>query len=264
MTTLEIDGAELHFEERGSGAPVLFLHGLGSSSAAWEPQLAHFAARYRCIALDARGSGRSRDLAHPHGPFAVRTFARDAAVLLERLSASPAHVVGLSMGGMIAFQLAVDAPAAVRTLTIVNSAPALVPRTARERLALLTRKVMTRVVGPAGMSKVLAPRLFPKPEQASLRAEFIRSMAENDRRAYIATTNAIVGWSVEDDIGAIDAPTLIIAADQDYTPVAFKEAYARRMKHARVEVASDAHHAFPVEHPERFNAMLETFLQQQA
>lgn len=264
MPTLTISDAELHYEERGAGEPLLFLHGLGSSTADWEPQMDHFAARFRCIALDARGSGRSRDLAHPHGPFAMRTFAADAAALLEHLGAAPAHVVGLSMGGMIAFQLAVDSPASVRTLTITNSAPAVVPHTARQHLAVLSRKVMTRLFGPAGMSKVLARRLFPRDDLASLRERFIAAMAKNDRRAYIATTNAILGWSVEERIGEIAAPTLVIAADQDYTPVAHKEAFARRMKHARVEVARDARHAFPVEDPQRFNAMVEAFLARNA
>ncbi len=260
MATLTTADAELHYEERGAGAPILFLHGLGSSAEAWAPQLDHFSAKYRCIALDARGSGLSRDLAHPHGPFSLRTFARDAATLLERTGAAPAHVVGLSMGGMIAFQLAVDSPRSVRTLTICNSAPAVVPRTPREHAALLSRKLMARVLGPKAMGKMLAPRLFPKPEQAALRASFIESMARNDRRAYLATTNAIVGWSVEGRIGEIEAPALILAADGDYTPVASKEAYARRMKDARVVVAPNARHAFPVEDPDRFNAYLEEFL----
>jgi len=79
MPTLTLPDAELHYEARGQGEAILFLHGLGSSAEAWAPQIAHFSARHRCIALDARGSGRSRDLAHPHGPFSLRTFARDAA-----------------------------------------------------------------------------------------------------------------------------------------------------------------------------------------
>ena len=264
MPTLTTSEAVLRYEDRGEGEPILFLHGLGSSADAWAPQIEHFSARHRCIALDARGSGQSRDLAHPGGPFSLRTFARDAQVLLDELGAAPAHVVGLSMGGMIAFQLAVDSPRSVRSLTIVNSAPAVVPRTPREHAALLTRKLMAKWLRPETMGKALARRLFPKPEQVELRASFIESMAKNDRRAYSATTNAIIGWSVEDRIGEIDAPALILAADGDYTSVASKEAYARRMKHARVVVVSDARHAFPVEHPARFDAYLEDFLNTQA
>lgn len=260
MPTLTTPDAELHYEDRGSGETILFLHGLGSSSEAWAPQIDHFAARHRCIALDARGSGRSRDLARPHGPFALSDFARDAATLLDRLGAGPAHVVGLSMGEMLAFQLAVDSPKSVRSLVITNSGPAVVPRTAREHAALFTRKVVARLFGPKGMAKMLAPRLFPKLEHASLRASFMESMAKNDRRAYLATTNAIIGWSVEDRIGEIEAPALIVAADGDYTSVASKQAYARRMKRARVVVVPDARHAFPVEDPARFNACVDEFL----
>jgi pimeloyl-ACP methyl ester carboxylesterase len=67
------------------------------------------------------------------------------------------------MGGMIAFQLAVDHPRLVRTLTIVNSGPALVPRTLRERLLVWLRLVVARLFGPAGMARLLGRRLFPEP-----------------------------------------------------------------------------------------------------
>ena len=85
-------------------------------------------------------------------------------------------------------------------------------------------------------------------------------MAENERHAYLATTKAIIGWSVASRIDSIDVPVLVVAADGDYTSVASKEAYARRMKRARVEVVSDARHAFPVEDPARFNAIVGRFI----
>jgi len=186
----------------------------------------------------------------------VKQFAADAGALLDELGAAPAHVVGLSMGGMIAFQLAVDSPRHVRTLTIVNSGPALVPHTFGEHLAILIRRVVSRLLGPGQMGKMLAPKLFPKPEQEALRQSFRERMAANEKAAYVATVEAIIGWSVLDRIGGITAPTLIVAADQDYTPVTAKETYARQMPNARVVVVPDARHALPVEAPEKFNPIL--------
>ena len=210
-----------------------------------------------------RGSGGSRDLQHPHGPFSVAQFAADAGALLTHLGAAPAHLVGLSMGGMIAFQLAVDRPELVRSLTIVNSGPALVAKTPREHLLLFTRRVLARWLGPVRMAKLLAPKLFPKPEHEALRAEFIAGFAQNEPKAYLATTLALMGWSVDERIGAITAPTLVVSADADYTPVSAKQAYARRMQRAEVVVVPDSHHALPAEAPERFNAVLEQFLRRQ-
>jgi 3-oxoadipate enol-lactonase len=260
MPIFEAEDAELFYEDTGHGEPVLLLHGLGGSTADWAPQVEALAPRYRVLGLDARGSGRSRDRRHPAGPFSVKQFADDAARLLDALGAAPAHVVGLSLGGMIAFQLAVDHPRCVRTLTIVNSVPALVPRTLAERLRLGLRLGVARLFGPAGMARLLVRRLFPHPEQAPLRWRFLEAMARNDKRAYVASQRALVGWSVLDRIGAIEAPVLVVASERDYWPVADKEAYARRMKRAEVAVVADAGHALPIEAPDRFNRLLATFL----
>jgi pimeloyl-ACP methyl ester carboxylesterase len=260
MPTLRANDAELYYEETGTGEPVLLLHGLGSSTLDWEPQIEALRGNYRVIALDVRGSGRSRDLVNPGGPFSVAQFAADAAALLDHLGAAPAHVVGLSMGGMIAFQLAVDSPKLVRTLTIVNSGPALVPRTREELRVFRLRRLISRVLGPKGMGRMLAKRLFPKPEHEDKRKLFRERMALNDKRAYVASQEAIFGWSVLDRIEGIDAPTLVVASDQDYVPVAVKEQWVRRMKNAELRVVTDARHALPIEYPEKLNPLIVEFL----
>jgi pimeloyl-ACP methyl ester carboxylesterase len=260
MTTLRVNDAELFYEDAGSGEPVLLLHGLGSSTLDWEPQIEALKRSFRVIAMDIRGSGRSRDLLKPGGPFTVEQFAADAIALLDHLGAAPAHVVGLSMGGMVAFQLAVDAPRCVRTLTIINSGPELVPRTPAELKAFRLRRMISRVFGPKGMGRLLAKRLFPNPAHEAKRKLFRQRMALNSKRAYIASQEAIIGWSVLDRIGGIDAPTLAVSSDQDYTPVAAKELWAKRMKNAQVKVISEAHHALPIEAPEKLNPVLIEFL----
>jgi 3-oxoadipate enol-lactonase len=260
MPTLKTNDAELFYKEAGKGEPVLLLHGLGSSTLDWDPQIEALQGSFRVIAMDSRGSGRSRDLLTPGGPFSVAQFAADAALVLDLLDASPAHIVGLSMGGMIAFQLALDSPRSVKTLTIVNSGPELVPRTPAELKGIRMRRFISRWLGPKGMGKMLAKRLFPTPEHEAKRKLFRERMAANDKRGYIASQDAIIGWSVLDRIGEIDAPTLVIASDQDYAPVAAKEAWATRMKNAAVTVVPDSRHALPMEAPEKLNPLLVEFL----
>jgi 3-oxoadipate enol-lactonase len=261
MPLFRAEDAELFYEDTGRGEPVVLLHGLGGSSTDWEPQIAALTPHYRVLALDTRGSGRSRDLQHRAGPFSVKQFANDAARLLDHLGAAPAHIVGVSMGGMIAFQLAVDHPQCLRTLTVVNSVPSLVPRTLSQRVSLAQRLLVARLFGPAGMARLLAPRLFPRPEQSDLRHRFIENMARNDKGAYIATQRALVNWSVLDRIAAIDVPVLVVTSDKDYWPVAVKEEYARRMPRSEVVVVPDAGHALPLEKPESFNQVLTAFLE---
>src|SRR5437762_3199638 len=107
MAYFEHEGCTLHYEEYGHGDPVLLLHGLGSSSLDWEYQVPELATRYRVIVPDARGHGRSDK---PRGRYSITGFSADLIALIEHLNLKPVHVVGLSMGGMIGFQLAVDQP----------------------------------------------------------------------------------------------------------------------------------------------------------
>ena len=150
----------------------------------------------------------------------------------------------------------------LRTLTIVNSGPSLggTPEEARQEIE--RRVGIVQQLGMRAMGEALAPALFPNSEQATLRETFVKRWAENDPRAYIEATRSLLGWNVEDQLGTIKCPTLILAADQDYTPVATKEAYVKLIPHARLVVIPEAHHATPIEKPEKFNAALKEFLDQ--
>jgi 3-oxoadipate enol-lactonase len=261
MPKLHVHDIDLYYEVTGKGQPLVLIHGLGSSTRDWERQTPVFAERYQVIAFDVRGHGQS---SKPPGPYSIAQFAGDTAELLKALNIGPAHVVGISMGGMIAFQLAVDAPQLVKSLVIVNSGPELVARTFGEKLSFWQRIAIVQLVGMRKMGEVLSQRLLPKPEQAELRQEFIKRWAENDRRAYLDAMRALMGWSVADQLGAIDCPTLVISADQDYTPLSLKEAYVAKMRRAELVVISDSRHATPVEQPDKFNEAVLTFLGKQS
>jgi 3-oxoadipate enol-lactonase len=257
MPKVQSNGISLYYEVHGDGQPLILLHGLGSSTRDWEFQVPEFSRRYQVITLDMRGHGQSDK---PEGPYSIPMFAADVAGLMQALGVKSAHIVGLSLGGAVAFQFAIDHPAMVKTLTIVNSAPNLggTPEQAQQEVA--RRVGIVQQLGMRAMGQALAPALFPKPEHAALRETFAQRWAENDAQGYIEATRSMLGWNVEDQLGSIACPTLVIAADQDYTPVALKEAYVKLMPNARLAVVPDAHHATPVEQPARFNALLKDFL----
>lgn len=255
-----VNGVELHCEIAGAGAPLLFIHGLGSCSEDWKDQIDYFRDRYRVIACDLRGHGQS---SKPRERYSIEGFASDVASLLRKLGTGPAHVIGLSLGGMVAFQLGVDAPELVASLTIVNSGPAVPAGTFKQRLPLYIRLGYARLLGLRGMAKLIAKRLFPKPGQAALQRAFVDRLAANDKRCYLASLRAIfAGWSVADRLPELRCPVLVLASDQDYTPVSLKKAYAARLAQATVVTVSDARHALPIEKPREFNAALEKFLMQ--
>jgi 3-oxoadipate enol-lactonase len=257
MPRLRIDDCDIHYEVVGAGPPVLLLHGLGSCAADWAPQIDALAPAYTVVGVDLRGHGES---GRPPGPYSMPMFAGDLVHLLETLALGPAHVVGMSLGGMVAFQLAVDAPALVRTLVVVNSAPAVVPRTAGEWLALQSRVWGLKLLGLRRVAQRVAAINFPEPAQKSMRDALAARIAGNDPAAYRAAMDAIVGWSVADRIGSIACPALVVSGDHDYTPVSLKEAYAARMRDARVAVVPRSRHVTPVDQAQAFNRLLLAFL----
>ena len=248
---------DVYYEEQGAGEPVLLLHGLGSSTEDWEPQVAALSRHRRVITYDVRGHGRT---SKPRGRYTIHQFATDAAALLELLDGGPAHIVGLSMGGCIAFQLALDRPDLVRSLVIVNSGPEMILRTWKERLAIRMRDVIVRFSGMRKMGELLAPRLLPGDDRVALRQQFVERWARNQGRAYLAALHAMIGWSVTARLGELRCPTLIVASQFDYTPTSAKEAFRARIRGATLVEIPNAHHAVPIEDPQALNTVLERFL----
>jgi 3-oxoadipate enol-lactonase len=255
MPTLRLDDFDLYYETSGSGTPLLFIHGLGSSARDWTPQTTAFAKDCFVIAVDLRGHGRSGD---PPGPYRIADFAHDITRLLDHLGCGPVHVVGVSLGGGIGFQLAVDAPQRVRSLVVVNSAPEMILRTPLQKFAIWQRRKLVKWLGLPRFGRILSRKLFP--DDPGLAETFAQRFAANREPSYTATLNALIGWSISDHLSSIRMPTLILAADQDYTPVEFKRAYTAQLPNAELVVIPDSRHALPMERPEAFNRALASFL----
>jgi pimeloyl-ACP methyl ester carboxylesterase len=257
MSFFDFDGCQLHYEDYGHGAPLLLVHGLGSSTLDWEEQTAVLAAHYRVIAIDLRGHGRSEK---PVEHYSIAGFAEDVAALIEHLKLESVHIVGISMGGMIGFQLGVDRPELLRSLTIVNSGPEVKAKSFNDCVQIAKRWSFSRLLSLETIAKGLGKLLFPKPEQVELRLKIERRWPRNDKRAYLSSLDAIIGWGVRDRLSTITCPVLVISGDRDYTSVASKEAYVAELSDARLVVIEDSRHATPMDQPAAFNAQLLSFL----
>jgi len=257
MPILNLDDIKLYYEIQGAGDPLLLIHGLGSSSRDWELQMGFFSQQYRVIVFDVRGHGKSDK---PPGPYSISLFTTDTAKLLQELNASPAHILGISMGGMIAFQMAIDFPALVKSLVIVNSTPELIPRTLEDRWHMWQRLLIVRLLGMRKMGEVLGDRFFPEPEQEPLRTIFADRWAENDKPAYLETMKGVFGWSVANQLSEIRSPTMVLGSDGDYFPIEEKEAYVKKIPGAKLTVIRNARHGLPAEKPGVFNAVVAEFL----
>jgi pimeloyl-ACP methyl ester carboxylesterase len=253
-----VDDTRLYYTERGAGEPLLLIHGLGSSGRDWAAQADHLGDHYRVLRVDLRGHGRSE---RGNGPYSIAQFARDVAVFLRKRDAAPAHVIGLSMGGMVAFELAAGAPQILRSLVVVNSVADMRLHTWHDVWFYTSRRAAVQLLGMRRVGQLLAGQLFVKPSQEALREKFVRRWARNDKQAYLWSVDAIMRWGVTDRLKDIDVPALLVSSDEDYTPVSAKERIAAQLPDGELAVVEDARHALPVEKPAVFNELVGDFVE---
>lgn len=250
MPLLKTDNLNIYYEITGKGSPLLLIHGLGSSTRDWEKQVVFLSQHFKVITFDVRGHGKTEK---PPGPYSVSLFAKDTADLIQALAISPVHAAGISMGGMIAFQLGIDRPELVKKLSIINSGPELILKTFAERAVFFQRKLIVRLMGMKYMGRILAQRLLPEPCQKQSRQTLIKRWAENDKKAYMASLNAIIGWSVADKISNIQCPVHIIASDMDYTSISYKKSYMKKLQDAKITIIKNSRHLSPADQPVQIN-----------
>lgn len=259
MPFADIHQTSLYYEIHGTGAPVLFIHGLGSSVADWELQLDFFAQHYQVILVDLRGHGQS---SRPSTGYSISQFAADIQALLQHLGYQRVHLVGISLGGMVGFQLAVAAPDLLHSLTVLNSAPYISLTTFKQKWQLILRKLFTRILSMRSFAKILARKLFPEYNQAHLRHQLIERWVKNDKKIYYQSFMSVFKWQgVQDQLQNIACPVLVLAADMDYLPVSYKQAYTKQMPRAQLEIIHNSRHASIQDQPEVFNQKLHQFLQ---
>lgn len=260
MATLHVDGADLYYEEHGEGEPLVLLHGFGSSTQDWELQVPVFSQRFRVVVIDFRGFGRS---SRTQGPYSVEQFASDTLAVLDHLKIDRFRLLGYSMGGATAFQIGTQMPERLQRLIVVNTLPSFLADTLRKRFEVAMRKMVVRFMGMDRMARVIADRLFPREDQQELRDRVIERYSTNSPHVYLGVLSNLPKWSVREHIDSITAPTLVIAAEHDYTPLSEKRAYTPLMPDARLDIFEDSRHGTPFDQTERFNETVMRFMSEE-
>jgi pimeloyl-ACP methyl ester carboxylesterase len=254
---------KLHFlDPNPAGRPaVLLLHGLGANSASWTFQMPPLVeAGFRPIAPDSPGFSRSP---YDGKGWSIATVAQAMADLLAELQTGSVHVVGISMGGVIAQQMAFDFPQLIRKLVLVSTFAALRPESLGSWVYLLGRFVMVHTLGLPAQAKVVARRIFALAEQEELRKMLITTITQSDPRAYRAAMRALALFDSQERLAGIKVPTLVITGDRDTTvPPPRQKLLVNGISGAQQVVISNAGHAVSVEQPGAFNRELLTFLQE--
>jgi 3-oxoadipate enol-lactonase len=246
----------VHNSHDPGSAMVVLLHGLGSCGEDWGFQIPILTQRFRTLTLDLRGHGRSN---LPSGWPIIPVLASDVAGLMDALGEPSAHIVGLSLGGAVALQLAVDRPDLVRSLTAVNTFAHL--KVGRHGRLQAVKRVAWLLMGRMDrLGAVIANGLFPE-EQVYLREAAATRIGANPRRAYMRALIAVARFDLRPRLAEIVAPTLVIAGDRDTTvPMEAKLELERGIPGARLELLHGSGHATPLDKMHEFNALLVDFL----
>jgi pimeloyl-ACP methyl ester carboxylesterase len=247
MSLVENCGANIYWDEQGQGEPVLLIMGLGWASNMWHRTRPVLAARYRTIAFDNRGAGRS-DV--PPGPYSIALLASDAAAVLDAAGVERAHVLGASMGGMIAQEFALQYPKRVRSL-ILGCTAAGGPRAVQadaEAIQLLFR----RDPDPAVRAKAAVPFIYDSGTPRERIDQDLHVLSEwyPHPEGYTAQLQAIMAWEADSRLANIAAPTLVIHGENDLlVPAANGRLIAERIPGARLVVLPNASHIFMTDQP---------------
>jgi 3-oxoadipate enol-lactonase len=242
-------GTKIYWDEQGHGEPVLLIMGLGYTAHMWHRTRPLLSEHFRTIAFDNRGVGRSDS---PAGPYPISLMAADAATVLDAAEVKAAHVFGISMGGMIAQEFALQYPQRVRSL-ILGCTAAGGP---------------TAIRSEPEVTQMLKARAEMPPEQAAVAAlpyiydvETPRARIEEDlaiRRpwlprpeAYLAQLQAILAWESYSRLPTIVAPALVIHGDNDrLVAPGNAKIIAEHIPHAELAVIPHASHIFATDQPE--------------
>jgi 3-oxoadipate enol-lactonase len=252
----------MFYVEAGAGEPLVLVMGFGGDHLAWGLQLPAFAARYRVIAFDNRGVGQTDA---PDIPYSIAMMADDTVGLMDALGIDRAHVCGVSMGGMIAQEIALRHPARVRTLQL--HATLARPDAYMHALSSVWRELRPKL-GREEWLRTIGLWLFA-PLTYAERPQFVELVIQNALAnpypqslvGFYRQGEAVRGHDTLDRLADIRCPTLVSVAEHDIlVPPRFSHAIAQRVPGAELKILEHAGHACMWEQADGFNAMCLDFL----
>jgi pimeloyl-ACP methyl ester carboxylesterase len=262
MPSALCNGLPLYYADAGAGEPVVFLNGLGGDHLYWMGQVRACARRFRCLAVDNRDVGRS---AACEVAYHLRDMADDVAALLESLKLPSAHIVGLSLGGMIAQELVLRHPERVRSLFLVCTAAH--ADTWFQGLLDLLAALRKQAADTSAFFNTLLPWLvsyqfFAEPDHAERLKVLIRQNPHPQPAAgFFRQLEAMRGLATLERLDQVRCPLLVAAGEDDMLiPARYGRQIVERVPGARFVVLPGAGHSPPLEDGRGFNKVLLDFL----
>jgi pimeloyl-ACP methyl ester carboxylesterase len=263
MPYAENSGVKIYWEEHGEGDPLLLIMGLGYTLEMWHRTAPILKQQYRTILFDNRGVGRS-DV--PVGAYSISAMAADAAAVLDSAGIVRAHVFGISMGGMIAQEFALQYPRRVRSLILgctSHGGPEAVLADAEVLKTVAERAMMSPEDGIRAMVSFIYDSGTPRErieEDLAIRRHTYPSI-----QGYLGQLQAIFAYESRTRLAQLKAPTLVLHGESDrLVPPENGRRVARLINGARLEIFAGASHIFPTDQPEKTHQTILEFLADQS
>lgn len=257
MPFVHVRSRKIHYVLEGQGDQVLmFANSLGASVEMWAQQAHTLSAEFRVLRFDARGHG----LSDPDGSLAnVGDLAADALAVMDQVGARRVHFIGLSLGGIIGQQLALEFPDRLASLTLCATGAALHPPEAWERRAMIALSSGLEPLVEISKERWFTPQFqAQQPEQVQ---RLLQCLAQVDQASYASCCRAIRDFDARADIHRITTPMLLIAGENDSaTPITLLQEIQRLAPSSRLIVVGPAAHILNVEQPERVSAEIRGFI----
>ena len=237
----------------------MLIHGLGGSGADWTFQVAALEKRIQIIVPDLPGSGHRPP---PRGEYTIEGFAAALWSLLDHLGVSRTNIIGFSMGGAVALEMAALRPSHVPRLGLINSLATYRPNDWHKWLEVHVSEWLVRLLGMRRAAWLLAVRLFPEPWQRPIRRHAAAVVGAVPASSYLGMGLALARWAIINRLGRLKSRILLIAAEHDFTPLAEKRELAARLK-ADIVVVRGSRHGTPFDSVEATNASLLALLTDQ-
>jgi pimeloyl-ACP methyl ester carboxylesterase len=252
MERAVVNGVELAYDLRGSGAPLVMIHGLQGDQTMFAGIAPAFLGKFRVLTFDQRGSGLSQK---PDHGYTMALIADDTAALMEHLGMASAHVLGVSMGGMVAQELALRHPSKVRSLILGCTTPggpkAVESDGSAFAAAYSTAEISAEQRGTAFAAAVYSKEYLARHPEAVTAAIEARRNRPLDPLALAHRTSALAGHDTYDRLPNITCPALVITGKDDVLiPWENSRILAERIPHAVLEVLEPAGHCFWLEKPQ--------------
>jgi proline iminopeptidase len=262
------DSVRLHYEEAGSGTPIIFLHEFAADHTNWEPQMRYFSRGHRCIAYSARGYTPS-DVPPTADVYTYKHFYTDALAVLDHLGIAKAHFVGLSMGSYSSLQVGLNAPERALSMTLAAvGAGSDIENLDAFRAQCRANAEQYEAIGSVEVAKVTreAPSRIPfLLKDPRGHADFYAALARHDAKGSANTMRSFQGqrpsiYTMTDAIRRVPTPALILCGDEDDNCIAPSLFLKQHLPAAGLSFFPKSGHVLNLEEPALFNEMVERFI----